>query len=238
MGTPNFASPSNASEYFVVGTGYDEKYKECDECSHEHTEHDYDLDKLTVCESCGSEELEEKERHQVSDEFDWDNIKDNLNTDLEELEGNGISTKDGRVTSSSNSYSINPLLCLYKSKSYGEVNFTVEVTTVMQSAYYEGATLDWLVKIVTNDAEFDYMTGSHYDVDIYDILEQEFNPDYVDMNAGLCSIFKGYAERWIENTVSEISEKIEKVFKIHSEHRLHCAGVFSNGEAVYTAVKP
>jgi len=231
MGTPNFARPSNASEYFVVGTNTEEEYKECEECNHRHYAYEYNLDTLTECENgCENPTFEENSETHYPEEYEIEDIQENLNTELSSL---GYPTVEASVGSNRN-YGLTGLKELYVSKQYGDVEVKVEVTTVMQSAYYEGATLDWLVTI----DGVDYMTGSSYDSDLDSILDDLFDYEYnSDMSAGLCKIMKGYAETWIEQQISDISEKVEKVFKTYSEHRLHCKGVFSNGEAVYETVK-
>jgi len=232
MGTPNFASPSNASEYFVVCTNTEEEYKECEECNHRHYAYDYNLDTLDECENgCESPTFEENSETHYPEEYEIEDIQENLNTELSSL---GYDTVESYVKNYGNSYCLTGLRELYISKQYGDIEIKLEVTTVMQSAYYEGATLDWLVTI----GGVNYMTGSNYDSDLDDILDDLFDYQYnSDMSAGLCKIMKGYAETWIEQQISEISEKVEEVFRTFSEHRLHRKGVASNGEAFYEAIK-
>lgn len=139
MATSNFARPSNASNYYVVLTNKEIEYKECSECGEIHNDWDFDLDKRLLCNSCGEELPDTETRYDAPEEWDIDYLKENVI--------NAIEAKGG--------YSINKwannyieLGCIEKSKVYGEVEVGVKVTAILQSAYYEGATLDFLVQVL------------------------------------------------------------------------------------------
>lgn len=233
MGTPNFARPNNASKYFVVLTNREETFKECPDCGHKHRDWEYTLEELNECDMC-SESLVDAEIETETvypDEWEVDDLIENIGYEIKEQGG----TKDNEVIEYGQ-YGIQSLGYFDESKSYGDVWLNVRVTAVIQSAYYEGATLDYLIHIDTNNDSFKYSTGSSYDEDLEDILEMAFDEYYSEMNAGLRAIMKPKAELWIEQTIDELSTKVETLFEQWTEHKLVCQGVFSNGEAVYSKI--
>lgn len=230
MGTANFASPSNASKYFVVLTGREEKYIECPECENKHYEWQHTLEELKECDLCNEDLQGEdiQEEYVQPEDFEYDDLISNLGYEIERLGGK----KENEHLGDRN-YPISSIGVFEESKWYGDLEVTVKVTATIQSAYYEGATLDWMVEIECDRETWKHSTGSYYDEDLDDIMDMLFDPYYTDLNAGLCKIMQPKAVSWAEQTISEIEDKLEKLYEDWSSHKLHCKGVFSNGEAVY-----
>ena len=234
MSTPNFASPSNASKYYVVLTGYNENFAECNDCGDKYWEYEEEYENMEAtkkCE-CGSDDLNFDEEYRMPEDFAYDDLIDNLGYEIKALGG----TKENEYLGDRN-YPIASIGVFKESKMYGDVEVTVKVTATIQSAYYEGATLDWLVEIEGYNDTYQHSTGSRYDESLEDIMDMVFDPYYTDLNAGLCKIMQPKAVSWAEQTISDIGEKLEKLYEQWSEHKLHCKGVFSNGEAIYETIK-
>ena len=233
MATPNFARPSNASKYFVVLTGREEKYKECPECKNKHYEWEHTLEDLKECDLCEEDLSNEdiQEEYVYPESYEFDELIENLGYEIKALGG----TKENEYLGD-RSYPIQTIGVFKESKMYGDVEVTVKITATIQSAYYEGATLDWLVEIEGYNDTYKHSTGSYYDESLEDIMDMVFDPYYIDLNAGLCKIMQPKAVDWAKQTISDIGEKIEAIFEKYQEHKLTCAGVFSNGEAVYEKV--
>ena len=235
MGTPNFARPSNASKYFVVLTGREEKYKECPECKSKHYEWEHTLEELKECDLCKEDLTNEdiQEEYVYPDEWEADDLIENIGCNIKEIGG----VKENEWIGNDRNYGMQSLGYLEESKDFGDVNVNVVVKAVIQNAYYEGATLDYLIYIEDQyNGEFKHSTGSYYDEDIDSILETVFDEPYTDMNVGMRKIQARYAEKWAEQTIAKLSEKIEAIFEVYSEHKLGRTGVFSNGEAIYHKV--
>lgn len=233
MGTPNFASPSNASKYFVVLTNREENYKECPECGELHYEGDYSLEELNECTSCKTsmDEVQIESQTIAPDTWECQDLIDNIGNEIEAIGG-----KMENESFRDQNYARQSLGVLESTKSYGDVELVVKLTAILQSAYYEGATLDYIIQIEANGETFDHSTGSYYDEDLDNIIESAFDPYYSDMNPGLCKIMQPKALTWVEGQIEELSNQLEALYEAHSEHKLGCTGVFSNGEAVYHAV--
>lgn len=232
MATPNFASPSNASKYFVVLTSREVKRRKCKNCGQKHYDWEYeDLSKLNNCDSCEGKLGKIKEKVEYPNEWEADDLIENLGYEIKALGG----TKENEYLGD-RSYPIQSVGVFRESKMYGDVEVMVKVTATIQSAYYEGATLDWIVEIEGYNDTYKHSTGSYYDESLDDIMDMIFDPYYTDLNAGLCKIMQPKAVDWAEQTITDLSEKIEAIFEIYQEHKLECQGVFSNGEAIYREV--
>lgn len=233
MGTANFASPSNASKYYVVLTGHKQEYIECPECENKHYEWQHTLEELKECDLCDHDLQGEdiQEEYRMPESYEYQDLIDNLGYEIEALGG----TKENEYLGD-RSYPIQSLGYFKEDKWYGDICITVKVTAVIQSAYYEGATLDWLVEIEERET-WKHSTGSYYDENLEDIMDMIFDPYYTDLNAGLCKIMQPKAVSWAEQVISDIGDKLEKLYEDWSSHKLHCKGVFSNGEAIYETVK-
>ena len=103
MGTPNFAV-MNASNHFVVLTGWDEKYRVCPECSLRHWEYDFDLEKQDCCSECdGVLDTIETERI-YPESYEDDDLKANLRASINDLPYDVYDTEDSVETGCSRSY--------------------------------------------------------------------------------------------------------------------------------------
>lgn len=231
MGTPNFASPSNASKYFVVLTSREEEVLKCSECGEVHHDWESNLENLRECSNCESEELEKEDNTVYPESWAYEDLVENLGHEIKSLGGR----KESEHLDTSR-YSISSIGVIEEEKYYGDIDITVKITSTIQSAYYDGATLDWLVEVESRGETWKHSTGSHYDETLEDIVDMIFDPYYSEMNAGLCKIMQPKAVNWVEQTISEIEEKLEKLYEDWSKHKLHCKGVFSNGEAIYETV--
>lgn len=230
MSTPNFARPSNASKYFVVLTGREENKSVCNECGDEHYEweEDYICSEGEPCANCGSIDIKHEEEYRQPEQFEYDDLIDNIGHDIKENGG----IKENKYLDNSR-YSIQSLGYFKETKHYGDIDVTIKITAVIQSAYYEGATLDYLIEVESRGDSWKHNTGSHYDNDLDSIMDDVFDPYYTDLNKGLCKIMIPKALNWCENTIERLSSKVEGIFEGWSEHKLKCKGVFSNGEAIY-----
>jgi len=233
MGTPNFARPSNASKYYAVLTNQEVKVKECPDCGHQHPEWDYNLKTLSQCDHCEGDlsEVEVTTEVRVPDSWECDDFIHNIGYEIE-----GIGGRAENESFQDRNYERQSLGVLENHRAYGDVELGVKLTAILQSAYYEGATLDYMVQIEANGETFDYSTGSYYDTDLDSVLESVFEPEYSEMNAGLCKIMQSKAEIWLESQIEELSAKLEGLYEDWSQHKLGCTGVFSNGEAIYHPV--
>jgi hypothetical protein len=192
MATPNFASPENASKYYVVLTSYED---------------------------------EESGEVRYPEYWEYEDFKDNMVSLIEELPFN---VYESGFIDNSRSYASTELTSLHNSKCFGDVEVGITVVAILTGAYYDGATLDYLVKFECSGYETD---------SIDDLLETFVDPYYSDMNEGMLKIQSKNAERFLEEELEAMSSKLEEVYERVSEHKLNCVGVFSNGEAVYESAE-
>lgn len=234
MATPNFARPQNASKYFVVLTGQDTAIKKCNECGAIHYEWEDDLADINHCKECESDDLEETTEYVYPQDWEYDDLKDNIGNEIEAIGGSSLDEAIGH----DRSYHRQALGTLTADKYFGDINVELEIKVLVQSAYYEGATLDYLISIY-NGGEMIEVEDGYYKTTVEDILEDLFETKYSehgqsDMNKGMRTIQSRYAKDWLEQQITDLSEQVEKILENYSQHKLNCAGVFSNGEAIYT----
>jgi transcription initiation factor TFIIIB Brf1 subunit/transcription initiation factor TFIIB len=235
MGTSNFAHPSNASKYFVVLTNREEEYKECEECNEKHYAYDYNLEETTECYDCGVELPTEIETEtQSPHEFEYDDLKTNLGDSIEEIGGYSL---DESYDNDRN-YNRQSVGKLTSSKSFGDIEVELELIAIIQSAYYEGATLDYAIQIYNGGENVEVDSYSSEDDIIDDLFEVKYDDHYYsNMNKGMRIIQSKNALNWVEKEIKSLSSKLEIIFEQFSEHKLQRQGVFSNGEAVYLEIK-
>lgn len=236
MATPNFASPQNASKYFVVLTGREETIKEGKDCNAKHYEWEFDLSDINHCEECESDNLEETTEYVYPQDWEYDDLKSNIGYELEQIGGTSLDEAIGH----DNSYHRQAIGSLSSDKYFGDINVELEIKVLVQSAYYEGATLDYLISIY-NGGEYTEVENGYYTTTVEDIVEDLFETKYADhdystMNKGMRTIQSRNAIDWVQNEIDELSSKVEAIFETYSQHKLACKGVFSNGEAVYTKI--
>lgn len=167
---------------------------------------------------------------------DWayDDLKENIGTEIESIGGNSLDEAIGHDIN----YHRQAIGSLSSDKYFGDINVELEIKIVVQSAYYEGATLDYLISIY-NGGEMIEVEDGYYKTTVEDIVEDLFETkyndhDYSTMNKGMRMIQSKNAVSWLNSEIEKLSKQIETILETYSEHKLNCAGVFSNGEAVYT----
>lgn len=201
MGTNNFASPSNAKDYYVVLTNREE-------------------------------EIDGETQYFAPDEWEIDDLKDNILSDIKAQGG-----FESRDTFCDRNYERTALGELEETRVYADVEVGVRVVAVLQNAYYEGATLDYLIYVTVEGDEWKYSTGSYFDENIESILDEVGEiQSYRGLNNGMVSIIRPKVESFLEATIDTLSEKMDNILEAYSEHKLKKVGQFSNGEAVYQKV--
>lgn len=231
MGTPNFSKPSNAKNYYVVLTNREEEVKTCPECGAKHADWEFDLKDTNFCQECEYDltEVETETEYIVPEDFEYEDLKDNILHDIKAIGG-----YESSMSFNDRNYHRAALGELSKSKVYADVEVEVKITAIIQGAYYEGATLDYLIQVSIEGDDWDYSTGSYYDNDMSDILDEVGEiQDYRGLNSGMVSIIRPKVESFLETTIDTLSEQMDNLLEKYSEHKLNKVGQFSNGGAVY-----
>lgn len=232
MGTNNFASPSNTKNYYVVLTNREVEVKTCPECGEVHHEWEYSLNNLRECTNCETDltEVETETEWVAPDDFEYEDLKSNILHEIKAIGG-----YDSNMSFNDRNYERVALGELSKSKVYADVEVEVKITAIIQSAYYEGATLDYLIQVCIEGDDWNYSTGSSYDEDNLEGILDEIGEiqSYRGLNEGMVSIIRPKVESFLETTIDTLSEQMDNLLKQYSEHKLNKVGQFSNGEAVY-----
>ena len=103
---------------------------------------------------------------------------------------------------------------------FGYIEIEVKIIGQVVSAYYEGASLDFVVEFNGEENE---------ELDFY------WDFDNSDMNRGLQVLQNKNAIKWAEKTKTELIRLIEEVFTKVSQP-LNVVASFSNGETIYQKV--
>ena len=217
MGASNFAR-GNTSKVFAVLMDREETFKECPECGEIHYKDNYseeDFNNLVCCEV----DLVEQTAYVSPDEYEYDDLKDYIReTAQEEIKNRkGIRFKEESGSDNNRNYCATDLFSFYASKMFGDIEIEVKIIGQIVSAYYEGASLDFVVEF--NGEE-------NKELDFY------WDFDNSDMNRGLQVLQNKNAVKWAEKTKTELIELIEEVFTKVSEP-LNVVASFSNGETIY-----
>lgn len=160
------------------------------------------------------------------EEWEIEDFKGDLRNLLSEIGGDDCDERLG-----SNKINISQIGV---AKDYGDVEIVVIFKVFMEYGYHEGARLDYTIDICDHSGgEWEYSTGSCYDMDLDEILDEVFTEDYSDMSAGLRSILKGHAKRYVENLEVAMNEQLQKIFDLVSSDKMVRVGTFSNGVSVY-----
>ena len=114
-------------------------------------------------------------------------------------------------------YCATDLFSFNSSKMFGDIEIEVRVIGQIVSAYYEGASLDFVVEFNGEENE---------ELDFY------WDFDNSDMNRGLQVLQNRNAVKWAEKTKTELIELIEEVFTKVSQP-LNVVASSSNGETIY-----
>ena len=220
MGASNFHR-GNTSKVFAVLMDTEETFKECSECGHKHYDYEYSLDTLNECENgCeGATFSEEQTEYRSCESYEYDEFKEYLRETAQE-EAKELKTiwyKEESGSDNDRNYCATNLFSYSISKMFGDIEIEVRIIGQIVSAYYEGASLDFVVEF--NGEE-------NKELDFY------WDFDNSDMNRGLQVLQNRNAVKWAEKKATELKELIEEVFTKVSEP-LNVVASFSNGETIY-----
>ena len=217
MGASNFAK-SNTSKVFAVLMNREETFKECPECGEIHNKYTYseeDFNNLVCCEV----DLVEQTNYISPDEYEYNDLKDYIRETAQE-EAKELKTiwyKEESGSDNDRNYCATNLFSYSTSKMFGDIEIEVKIIGQIVSAYYEGASLDFVVEFNGEENE---------ELDFY------WDFDNSDMNRGLQVLQNRNAIKWAEKTKTELIKLIEEVFTKVSEP-LNVVASFSNGETIY-----
>ena len=217
MSASNFHR-GNTSKVFAVLMNREETFKECPECGEIHYKDNYseeDFNNLVCCEF----DLEEQTAYISPDEYEYEDFKEYLReTAQEEIKNRkDIRFKEESGSDNDRNYCATNLFSYSTSKMFGDIEIEVKIIGQIVSAYYEGASLDFVVEFNGEENE---------ELDFY------WDFDNSDMNKGLQVLQNRNAVKWAEKTKTELIELIEEVFTKVSEP-LNVVASFSNGETIY-----
>ena len=221
MGASNFAR-GNTSKVFAVLMDREEKYSKCSECEEKYWEWEgnYVEEGDTDCPDCDCKDcIEHGTEYRSAERYEYEDFKEYLRETAKEskkqflyLEEEGSDNDRNYCATNLFSYSI--------SKMFGDIEIEVKIIGQIVSAYYEGASLDFVVEFNGEENE---------ELDFY------WDFDNSDMNRGLQVLQNRNAVKWAEKTKTELIKLIEEVFTKVSEP-LNVVASFSNGETIYQKV--
>ena len=220
MGASNFAR-GNTSKVFAVLMDREETFKECPECGEIHNKYTYseeDFNNLVCCEV----DLVEQTEYVSAERYEYEDFKEYLRETAQE-EAKELKTiwyKEESGSDNDRNYCATNLFSFNTSKMFGDIKIEVRIIGQIVSAYYEGASLDFVVEF----------NGEEY---INDKPDFEWLFEYQsEMNKGLQVLQNKNAIKWAEKTKTELIELIEEVFTKVSQP-LNVVASFSNGETIY-----
>ena len=157
---------------------------------------------------------------QLEHEFDYDDLVDNLKS---ELNNDPDYVDYGKADKHElRSFPSRTLGSIRKYVQYKDFYVEVCVTPVIRNGYYDGVNLDWNVDYLINgDAQYD-----NTDFYIDDIAH------YGSMSKSKATKYAKLAEKKAEKVKNQIVEKVESIFSDYSD-RYGVTAVFSNGETIY-----
>lgn len=121
---------------------------------------------------------------------------------------------------------------------FNNFEFTQEI--YVRSGYYSGANFDWNISICANYGDnwslADYDSVEDMIDDILESWEYEAADTYYGWNAGLARMQRKNIKKWLERMINKLSDKADEICKKVCDEEYYCAGIFSNGEAVYRKV--
>ena len=224
MGASNFAK-SNTSKVFAVLMDREEKYSKCSECEEKYWEWEgnYVEEGDTDCPDCDCKDcIEHGTEYRSAERYEYEDFKEYLRETAqeEEKELKTIWYKEESGSDNDRNYCATNLFSYSISKMFGDIEIEVRIIGQIVSAYYEGASLDFVVEF----------NGEEYTNDESDF---EWLFEYQsEMNKGLQVLQNKNAIKWAEKTKTELIELIEEVFTKVSEP-LNVVASFSNGETIY-----
>ena len=224
MGASNFAR-GNTSKVFAVLMNREEKYSKCSECEEKYWEWEgnYVEEGDTDCPDCDCKDcIEHGTEYRSAERYEYEDFKEYLReTAQEEIKNRkGIRFKEESGSDNDRNYCATNLFSYSISKMFGDIEIEVKIIGQIVSAYYEGASLDFVVEFNGEENE---------ELDFY------WDFDNSDMNRGLQVLQNKNAIKWAEKTKTELIELIEEVFTKVSEP-LNVVASFSNGETIYQKV--
>ena len=217
MGASNFAR-GNTSKVFAVLMDREETFKECPECGEIHNKYTYseeDFNNLVCCEV----DLVEQTEYVSAERYEYEDFKEYLRETAKESKKQFLYLEEEGSDNDRN-YCATNLFSYSTSKMFGDIEIEVRIIGQIVSAYYEGASLDFVVEFNGEENE---------ELDFY------WDFDNSDMNRGLQVLQNKNAVKWAEKTKTELIELIEEVFTKVSMP-LNVLGTASNGETFYEKV--
>ena len=221
MGAPNFAR-GNTSKVFAVLMNREEKYSKCSECEEKYWEWEgnYVEEGDTDCPDCDCKDcIEHGTEYRSAERYEYEDFKEYLRETAKESKKQFLYLEEEGSDNDRN-YCATNLFSYSTSKMFGDIEIEVKIIGQIVSAYYEGASLDFVVEFNGEENE---------ELDFY------WDFDNSDMNRGLQVLQNKNAIKWAEKTKTELIELIEEVFAKVSMP-LNILGTASNGETFYEKV--
>ena len=218
MGASNFAR-GNTSKVFAVLMNREEKYSKCSECEEKYWEWEgnYVEEGDTDCPDCDCKDcIEHGTEYRSAERYEYEDFKEYLRETAKESKKQFLYLEEEGSDNDRN-YCATNLFSYSTSKMFGDIEIEVKIIGQIVSAYYEGASLDFVVEFNGEENE---------EVEFY------WDFDNSDMNRGLQVLQNKNAIKWAEKTKTELIELIEEVFTKVSEP-LNVVASFSNGETIY-----
>lgn len=151
----------------------------------------------------------------IETEFDWDDYKDNINYELEQLGYDEANRPEDGVFWSKTIY-----------KMFGDTEVGFTVVAVLRSGYYGDANLDWFL------LDYEGYKTDDPTLDLYYNFERQSI-----MPKGMWTVQSGHAKNWMTKAVADETEKLEKCYRENiGTTELKVRGRFSNGETLYEEV--
>ena len=218
MGASNFHR-GNTSKVFAVLMNREEKYSKCSECEEKYWEWEgnYVEEGDTDCPDCDCKDcIEHGTEYRSAERYEYEDFKEYLRETAKESKKQFLYLEEEGSDNDRN-YCATNLFSYSTSKMFGDIEIEVKIIGQIVSAYYEGASLDFVVEFNGEENE---------EVEFY------WDFDNSDMNRGLQVLQNKNAIKWAEKTKTELIELIEEVFTKVSEP-LNVVASFSNGETIY-----
>ena len=218
MGASNFAR-GNTSKVFAVLMNREEKYSKCSECEEKYWEWEgnYVEEGDTDCPDCDCKDcIEHGTEYRSAERYEYEDFKEYLRETAKESKKQFLYLEEEGSDNDRN-YCATNLFSYSTSKMFGDIEIEVRIIGQIVSAYYEGASLDFVVEFNGEENE---------ELDFY------WDFDNSDMNRGMQVLQNKNAVKWAKKTKTELIELIEEVFTKVSEP-LNVVTSFSNGETIY-----
>ena len=210
------------SKVFAVLMDREEKYSKCSECEEKYWEWEgnYVEEGDTDCPDCDCKDcIEHGTEYRSAERYEYEDFKEYLRETAKESKKQFLYLEEEGSDNDRN-YCATNLFSYSTSKMFGDIEIEVRIIGQIVSAYYEGASLDFVVEFNGEENE---------ELDFY------WDFDNSDMNRGLQVLQNKNAVKWAEKTKTELIELIEEVFTKVSEP-LNVLGTASNGETFYEKV--